>query len=53
MNLRDSQVWEENVAKGEKLIREAAAKGAQVILLQELFAGWYVCQVGKWAWGDG
>lgn len=53
MKLRDSQVWEENVAKGEKLIREAAAKGAQVILLQELFAGWYFCQVGKWAWGDG
>lgn len=40
-----SQVWEENVAKGEKLVREAAAKGAQVILLQELFAGWYFCQV--------
>ena len=40
-----SQVWEANVAKGEKLIREAAAKGAQVILLQELFAGWYFCQV--------
>ena len=34
--MSDSQVWEENVAKGEKLIREAAAKGAQVILLQEL-----------------
>jgi singapore isolate B (sub-type 7) whole genome shotgun sequence assembly, scaffold_8 len=40
-------VWEENVAKGEKLVREAAAKGAQVILLQELFAGWYFCQDEK------
>ena len=36
---------DENIAKGEKLIREAAAKGAQVILLQELFADWYFCQV--------
>lgn len=40
-------MWEENVAKGEKLVREAAAKGAQVILLQELFAGWYFCQDEK------
>lgn len=36
---------DENIAKGEKLIREAAAKGAQVILLQELFSDWYFCQV--------
>lgn len=34
----------ENVACGEKLVREAAAKGANVILLQELFEGYYFCQ---------
>ena len=45
--LNVSPVWEENVAKGEKLVREAAAKGAQVILLQELFSGWYFCQDEK------
>ena len=28
---------EENIARGEKLVRDAAAKGAQIILLQELF----------------
>jgi len=30
----DSQA---NIATAEKLVREAAAKGAQVILIQELF----------------
>jgi N-carbamoylputrescine amidase len=33
-----------NVARGEKLVRQAAAKGAQVILLQELFETPYFCQ---------
>ena len=42
-----TQVVDENIARGEKLIREAAAKGAQVILLQELFADWYFCQDEK------
>lgn len=32
------------VALGEKLVREAAAKGANIILLQELFEGHYFCQ---------
>lgn len=36
---------EENIAKGEKLVREAASQGAQVILLQELFESLYFCQV--------
>lgn len=35
---------EENIARGEGLIRQAAAKGANVILLQELFEGYYFCQ---------
>ena len=33
-----------NVARGEKLVRQAAAKGAQIILLQELFETPYFCQ---------
>lgn len=34
----------ENVAKAESFIREAADKGANIILLQELFEGIYFCQ---------
>ena len=37
----DSQA---NIATAEKLVREAAAKGAQVILIQELFETPYFCQ---------
>ena len=33
-----------NIARGEKLVRQAAAKGAQIILLQELFETPYFCQ---------
>ena len=33
-----------NVARAERLVREAVDKGAQIILLQELFAGPYFCQ---------
>jgi N-carbamoylputrescine amidase len=33
-----------NMARGERLIREAAARGAQIILLQELFETPYFCQ---------
>src|ERR1700723_3955386 len=33
-----------NVARAEKLIREAAKRGAQVILLQELFETPYFCK---------
>lgn len=33
-----------NVARGEKLVREAAGRGAQVVLLQELFETPYFCQ---------
>ncbi len=34
---------EDNLAKAESLIREAATQGAQVILIQELFATPYFC----------
>ncbi len=36
-----------NIANGEKLVREAAAQGAQIILLQELFERCYFCQKQK------
>ena len=36
-----------NIANAEKLVREAAAQGAQIILLQELFEWLYFCQVEK------
>lgn len=33
-----------NIARAEKLVREAAASGAQIILIQELFETRYFCQ---------
>jgi N-carbamoylputrescine amidase len=42
-----------NLDRAEALVREAAGMGAQVILLQELFAGPYFCKVmnpGYFAW---
>ena len=38
---------EENIQKAEKLVKEAASKGAQIILLQELFETPYFCQKKK------
>src|SRR5689334_1869702 len=35
---------EQNVKNGEKLIREAANQGANIVLLQELFETPYFCQ---------
>ncbi len=35
---------EENLARAEQKIREAAARGAQIICLHELFAGEYFCR---------
>lgn len=35
---------EGNIARAEKLVRQAAAKGAQIILIQELFERCYFCQ---------
>lgn len=37
-------VIEENIIKAERFVREAAARGAQIILLQELFETLYFCQ---------
>ena len=35
---------EENIAKAEKMVREAAKNGAKVVLLPELFERPYFCQ---------
>jgi N-carbamoylputrescine amidase len=35
--------WKKNCDKAERLVREAASQGAQLILLQELFDGDYFC----------
>ena len=40
---------EANVAKAEKLVREAAGRGAQIVLIQELFETPYFCQDQKQA----
>lgn len=37
----------ENIATAEKLVRQAASKGAQIVLLQELFESLYFCQIQK------
>lgn len=37
-----------NIDKAEKMVREAAAQGAQIILLQELFEGPYFCKLQKY-----
>ncbi len=39
---------EENIAHAEKLVREASAKGADIILLPELFERQYFCQERKY-----
>jgi N-carbamoylputrescine amidase len=38
---------DENITKAETLVREAASRGAQIILLQELFETLYFCQSQK------
>lgn len=38
---------EENLASAERLVREAASRGANIVLLQELFETPYFCQVEK------
>lgn len=38
---------EDNIRKADRLVREAASRGAQIILLQELFENLYFCQKEK------
>jgi N-carbamoylputrescine amidase len=42
-----SSDMDENISKAERLVREAAAQGAQIIQLQELFETPYFCQKQK------
>jgi len=44
IQMQCSKIVEENIEKAEKMVREAASKGAQVILLPELFEREYFCQ---------
>lgn len=44
------KVIHENIMRAERLVREAAAEGAQIILLQELFETPYFCQKEKLAY---
>ena len=36
-----------NIVKAERLVKKASAKGAKIILLQELFETHYFCQTEK------
>jgi N-carbamoylputrescine amidase len=45
MRCTDDQ--DRNIARAEELVREAASKGADIILVQELFQWLYFCQVEK------
>jgi N-carbamoylputrescine amidase len=44
VQMRCTSNKEENLAKAEEKIREAAARGAQIISLHELFTGEYFCR---------
>ncbi len=44
IQMQMSEVREANLDKAEAMVREAAAKGAQIILLPELFEGHYFCK---------
>ena len=44
VQMRCTSRVEENIARAESLVREAAKEGAQIILLPELFEHPYFCQ---------
>ena len=44
VQMQMSEDKEANIAKAEAMVREAAAQGAQIILLPELFEGYYFCK---------
>ncbi|MCQ2494083.1 MAG: N-carbamoylputrescine amidase [Lachnospiraceae bacterium] len=47
-----SNVVAENISKADRMVREAAAKGAQIILLPELFERQYFCQERRYEYYD-
>lgn len=52
IQMQCSSVVSENIAKADKMVREAAAKGAQIILLPELFERQYFCQERRYEYYD-
>ncbi len=52
IQLRCSEDMSENLAHAEELVRKAAASGAQVVLLPELFARPYFCQQRRYDFYD-
>ena len=44
IQMRCSESVDKNIVKADRLVREAAANGAQIILLPELFERPYFCQ---------
>lgn len=44
VQMQCSRVVEENIAKADRMLREAVSRGAQIILLPELFERQYFCQ---------
>lgn len=47
MQMSCTERTEDNIIKAEGLVRQAAAQGAQIILIQELFETLYFCQKEK------
>ena len=52
IQMKCSPEQQDNLNKAEKLIREAAGRGADIILLPELFDRWYFCQERRYEYYD-
>ncbi|MCR5657607.1 MAG: N-carbamoylputrescine amidase [Butyrivibrio sp.] len=50
--ITDEELVSLNIKKAEKLVRKAAAQGAQIILLSELFERQYFCQERRYDYYD-
>ena len=52
VQMKCSRLVEESIARADKLVRKAAAEGAQIILLPELFERQYFCQEKRYDYYD-
>ncbi len=52
VQMRCTTSAENNIARAENMVREAAGKGAQIILLPELFERQYFCQERRYEYYD-
>lgn len=52
VQMRCTDRVEDNIAHGEELVRKAAAEGAQIVLLPELFERRYFCQERRYEYYD-